>query len=137
MFIPRSGKAQYQQVADVLRSRIDQDAYRAGAKLPTEAALCHEFAVGRMTVRRALAVLREEGRILTRRGEPTLVRPRTTRTEVGLRLRDRITARMPSAPERAALGMEPGVPLLEVRRAGGTLDIFAADQAELIVLPLE
>lgn len=111
--------------------------YQAGATLPTEAALGQEFTVGRMTVRRALAVLREEGRIVTRRGEPTLVRSRMTRTEVRLQPDDRVTARMPSAPESATHGMKPGVPLLEVCRAGGALDVFAADQAELVVLPLE
>ncbi|MDG6108806.1 GntR family transcriptional regulator [Dactylosporangium aurantiacum] len=137
MLTPQSGQAQYQQLADVLRNRIDQDFYYAGATLPTEAALCFEFEVGRMMVRRALAVLREEGLILTRRGEAAIVRPRTIRTEVGLRPRDSVIARMPSRPERAALGMQPGVPLVEVRRAGGGLEVFAADQAELVALPLE
>ncbi len=39
--------------------------YPAGSMLPSEAALCAEFGVSRNTIRRAMAVLEEQGLILT------------------------------------------------------------------------
>ncbi|RVX44924.1 regulatory GntR family protein [Nonomuraea polychroma] len=55
----------FTQIVDRLRERITMSMYPKGSMLPSEAALCAEFGVARNTVRRALAVLEDEGLILT------------------------------------------------------------------------
>lgn len=54
----------YCQIADVIRERIASGEYPTGA-LPSEAELCTEFGVARNTARRGLAVLEDEGLIVT------------------------------------------------------------------------
>jgi GntR family transcriptional regulator len=55
----------YQQIADELRGRIDAS---AGGVLPSEAELSDEFGASRVTVRRALELLRDEGLLESRQG---------------------------------------------------------------------
>ncbi|GAB3958039.1 hypothetical protein GCM10029978_002000 [Actinoallomurus acanthiterrae] len=64
----------FAQIADALRGRIARGEFVAGALLPSEAALCKEFAVVRNTVRRALSVLEDEGLIETLPGKGRAVR---------------------------------------------------------------
>jgi DNA-binding GntR family transcriptional regulator len=64
----------YAQIADVLRGRIASGDLAPGALLPSEAALCEEFAVVRNTVRRALAALEAEELIKTLPGKGRVVR---------------------------------------------------------------
>ena len=56
----------YQEIADSLRERIS--ASGAGTLLPSEAELSGEFGVSRVTIRRALEVLRERGLVDSRQG---------------------------------------------------------------------
>lgn len=56
----------YQQIADVLRARIT--VVGAGQVLPSESELSAEFAVSRVTIRRALEILRDEGLVDARQG---------------------------------------------------------------------
>lgn len=56
----------YQEIAAALRKRVRRAA--AGSLLPSEAALSAEFGASRVTVRRALDVVREEGLIAARQG---------------------------------------------------------------------
>jgi DNA-binding FadR family transcriptional regulator len=133
MIDPHHDRPLYQQLADVLRNQIEHQVYGPGTALPSEAELCYRYGVGRTTVRRALAVLRAEGSIVTKRGVPSIVRQRTNRVEVVLHASDRVVARMPTSPERVALGIEAGVPLLEVRYANGKLDLLLGDRVEIVV----
>jgi DNA-binding GntR family transcriptional regulator len=64
----------YAQIAEVLRQRITSGDLAPGALLPSEAALCEEFAVVRNTARRALAALEDEGLIETLPGKGRAVR---------------------------------------------------------------
>jgi DNA-binding GntR family transcriptional regulator len=64
----------YAKIADVLRQRISSEDLAPSSLLPSEAALCEEFAVVRNTVRRALAVLEDEGLIETLPGKGRIVR---------------------------------------------------------------
>jgi GntR family transcriptional regulator len=57
----RSDRPVYQQIADELRNRIHRGIYAPGAQLPSEAELVQEFDVTRITARRGLAVLENEG----------------------------------------------------------------------------
>ena len=56
----------YQQIADELRARIST--VGAGQVLPSESELSAEFGVSRVTIRRALEILRDEGLVDARQG---------------------------------------------------------------------
>jgi GntR family transcriptional regulator len=58
----------YHQIADALRARLAAGAHQAGRVLPSEADLSAEFGASRVTIRRALEVLREEGLVDARQG---------------------------------------------------------------------
>jgi GntR family transcriptional regulator len=66
----------YQQIANELRSRINDGTIPRGGKLPTEAELTAEFSVTRATVRQALASLVGEGLIYSARPQGYFVRDR-------------------------------------------------------------
>ncbi len=57
----------YRQVADAVRRRIGAGEYASGA-LETEAQLGRAYGVSRITVRKALQLLREEGIVTSRKG---------------------------------------------------------------------
>ncbi len=63
----------YQSVETDLRARIQRGEYQPGATLPTEEALCRTYGVSRITVRRALDVLSQQGLIVRRRGAGSFV----------------------------------------------------------------
>lgn len=69
----RSDRPVYQQIADELRTRIHRGVYPPGSQLPSEADLVAEFNVTRITVRRALAVLENEGLAVLTRGKGMFV----------------------------------------------------------------
>ncbi|MGA0368038.1 MAG: GntR family transcriptional regulator [Kiritimatiellia bacterium] len=69
----------YQQVASTLREDILRGKWEPGGLMPTEAALCAEFSVSRLTVRHAVAILEEEQLVVRRRGSGTYVSPHPTR----------------------------------------------------------
>jgi DNA-binding FadR family transcriptional regulator len=51
----------YKQVADQLRQRIAAGSYAAGSTLPSEPELADQFGVSRVTINRAIQMLRAEG----------------------------------------------------------------------------
>src|SRR5438477_10857009 len=57
----------YRQVADSIRRRIGAGEYPSGA-LETEAELGRAYGVSRITVRKALELLRDEGIVTSRKG---------------------------------------------------------------------
>jgi GntR family transcriptional regulator len=58
----------YQAIADALRARVASGEFAAGRVLPSEADLSREFDASRVTVRRALEVLRADGLLDSRQG---------------------------------------------------------------------
>jgi GntR family transcriptional regulator len=66
----------WQQLASVLRQMIQSGQLGPRDPLPSESQLEQEHGVSRGTVRRALAVLREEDLIVTIAGRGTFVKPR-------------------------------------------------------------
>ncbi len=58
----------YAQIADHLRTKIENNELRPGDKLPSERSMMDEFEVSRMTMRHALEILRSEGLIRSKRG---------------------------------------------------------------------
>ena len=61
-------QVRYQTVADELRRRVSAGAWPAGQLLPAESELAADFAVSRVTVRKALGVLKEAGVVDSRQG---------------------------------------------------------------------
>jgi GntR family transcriptional regulator len=64
----------YSQVARGIRERITDGEYRAGDRLPSEAELCATYGVSRMTARRAMTLLAQDGVVFTESGRGTFVR---------------------------------------------------------------
>src|SRR5687767_10824537 len=67
-------KSQYAQIAAELRTRIDSGTYPPGSPLPSETRLADEFGVTRVTINKALTLLRASGDVKVRRGSDTRVR---------------------------------------------------------------
>jgi len=63
----------YHQLKNILRSRILSNELKGNQRLPTEAELCAEYNVSRITVRQALSELMKEGLIYRDRGRGTFV----------------------------------------------------------------
>src|SRR4051794_18241575 len=62
------------QVAESLRKAISSGQLAPGAELPSEAQLCQEYDVSRITVRKALSTLEQEGLVVSAQGRPRRVR---------------------------------------------------------------
>jgi GntR family transcriptional regulator len=104
----RSDRPIFQQIADALRDRITSNTYPPGFKLPSETELVTEFGVTRLTVRRGLAVLANEGLTEIQRGkgvyvrkQPTFLTFRNTR----FRRSDRVAGKGALAAEAEAAGL--------------------------------
>lgn len=124
---PRSELPVYLQVAAALRARIAGGDLDAGEELPSEPDLAHEFGVGKDTVRAALAVLRGEGLIETRRGYRSRVRSGPELERVEIPSGALVTARMPTPEERRRWDLPVGVPVLVVEG-----EVYPADRYELV-----
>ncbi|WP_205860997.1 UTRA domain-containing protein [Planosporangium flavigriseum] len=74
MSVIETPKSQYVQIAELLRSRIEDGTYRAGDPLPSELRLADELGVSRVTINRAIMLLRASGDVKVRRGSGTYVR---------------------------------------------------------------
>ena len=67
----------YMQIADIVRDRILQGAYRPNQQMPSESELMRAFDVSRITARQALGTLQNEGLVFRIHGKGTYVsRPR-------------------------------------------------------------
>lgn len=73
----------YRSIADDLRRQITGGVLVAGSVLPSEAELAGAYGVSRVTVRKALDVLREEGRVDSRQGFGWFVAGDTVRQSLG------------------------------------------------------
>ena len=63
----------YVQLANDLAARIGRGEFPVGARLPSEAELARGYGAAKMTVRRALVILRERGLIRTLHGRGSVV----------------------------------------------------------------
>jgi GntR family transcriptional regulator len=113
--------ARYEQIADYLRTIISGAS--PGDRLPSEAELCEQFEVSRMTARQAMQLVATEGLVERRRGAGTFVRARPVPRDLGspLSFSENMRSRgmapssvtlgwgkvRPSEDERRALGLGP------------------------------
>lgn len=122
----------YLELATTLRNRIGAGEYGAGGALESEAELGQRFGLSRVTVRRALEALRDEGLVQSRKGagwfvacdpvRQSLGRMATiesTLAEAGITPRRQVLtfAFAPASAEvAAALGLRAGEEVLRVQR---------------------
>jgi len=66
----------YRQLANLLRKQIEAGELTAGLPVPSEGQLTGEHGISRDSVRKAMAVLREEGLIVTVQGKGSFVAER-------------------------------------------------------------
>ena len=72
---PTAPKLVYVQVADHITARIEAGELAPGARLAAERDLATEYGVAYDTIRRATALLRDRGLIITIVGRGTFVKP--------------------------------------------------------------
>jgi len=76
-------QTRYQQIADQVRQRVSAGELIPGRLLPSEAELSHTYGASRVTVRRALEVLRDEGLVDSRQGFGWFVSAEPVRQSLG------------------------------------------------------
>ena len=72
---PDSATPVYVQVAEILRARIESGKLQPDRPVPSESQLQQEFGIARGTARKGIALLREQGMIVTVRGRGSFVSP--------------------------------------------------------------
>jgi GntR family transcriptional regulator len=73
--MPTAADFPYRRIVEQLRSEILDGRREPGARMPSEHELATQYGTSRPTVRRALAVLKSEGLIVTTQGRGAFVRP--------------------------------------------------------------
>jgi GntR family transcriptional regulator len=73
---PLAPVPRYRQIAGILRGRIEAGDLEPDRPIPSEAQIQQEFGVARETARKAVALLRDEGWVITVPGLGTYVRKR-------------------------------------------------------------
>jgi DNA-binding transcriptional regulator YhcF (GntR family) len=126
---PTADRPVYKQLADLIRTQIKNGELKPGQRLPAQKDYMQEHWISRDTVDRAMHVLRNEGLIVTRRAG-SRVRDLADQTIVPLPM-GKVTARMPTEPERKKLGISEGVPILVIQRDGHDEEIHPADQIRI------
>jgi GntR family transcriptional regulator len=66
----------YKQLANLLRGQIERGELQPNRPIPAESRLMQIHEVGRDTVRKAIAILREEGLVIAIQGRGTFVKPK-------------------------------------------------------------
>lgn len=123
----------YQQVANDLHEAIVNDVYHVGARVPTETELSRLYDVSRITIRKAIEMLVEEGLLAKRRGKGTFVQESHRAPMV---LDDRCTALNGFSASCRQNGLEPGSTLLrrEVVDVPPAAREFFGENARLIAI---
>jgi GntR family transcriptional regulator len=76
---PLAPVPRYRQIAAIIKERIERGDLQPQRPVPSETQIEAEFGVARATARRAIAVLREQGLVVTVPGLGTYVRPENER----------------------------------------------------------
>jgi DNA-binding GntR family transcriptional regulator len=101
-----AGITRYLQLYSILSQSLADGEYKSARALPSEPELVARYRVSRTTVRRALLLLEQEGRILRRRGSGTYAK--TSRVHTSLAFD--VQALYGDAP---AFGSEPGTEIVQ------------------------
>lgn len=128
------GVALWRQIAEAIEADIERKTFPPGGRLPTEEELSARFGVNRHTVRRAIAMLQDQGLVRVEQGRGTFVQegvidyPLSTRTRFSEIIRRQArtpsgellrTATLPADPVMAkSLGLDVGAPVVLVETLG-------------------
>ena len=80
----------YQQVIDIIKNEINSGAYKAGARIPNEFELAESYKVGRVTVRRAIEELVQQGYLTKRQGKGTFVNAPKLKRKIRRKMTSRV-----------------------------------------------
>ena len=72
----------YLQIKDTLLAQIKSGVYTCGQQIPTESALADIFSVSRVTIRKALKELEQDGLLIRHRGRGTFVADHSLRRNI-------------------------------------------------------
>ena len=140
--LPRDRKPLYAQFAHLLRRAITEGRLEAGAALPPERDLAAEYGVSRITIRKAIAELAEDGLLTRKQGAGTTVTRRIEQNFSRISsFSEEMTARgqLPSSAwilraagavtpvEAMQLNLSPGAPVMRFHR------VRIADDAPMAV----
>ncbi|QSB15174.1 GntR family transcriptional regulator [Natronosporangium hydrolyticum] len=120
-------RPKYAQIAEMLRSRIKRGDYPPGSNLPSEDHLARELGVSRVTVNRAVSVLRAAGDVTVKRGSGTVVRslPKIVRdAEARYAARDEGTGA--GEVEARKLNLRPRTDYLEIGQTAAPAEVAQA-----------
>lgn len=125
----------YREIYSDIKRDILTNHYRAGTLLPTQEILTEKYAVSRLTLKKALNLLADEGLISSKQGSGTYVRPRMDNQTgellpldipIGVTYSHRdqkissqvlyFNARLPNAKEQQNLQIEASQPVYEIKR---------------------
>lgn len=123
----------YEQLAALLRAQIDAGAFPKG-RLPSETALRQTHGLARDTVRKAVALLRQEGLVVVERGRGVAIRTDDQKARVRVPRGSRVDSRMPSPDEVAKHQMPEGVPMLVLTLPSGQVKDYPAHSTYLSFL---
>ncbi len=112
----------YLQLAKKLRHNILNGGLHAGDALPSERDLCEKLGASRVTIRKAIAVLIDEGLLTRRQGSGTFVTPRI-----------QAPGNFLSSFSEDAQGRGESVESIWIRR---DIDVATAEEAELLEIAL-
>lgn len=73
-----SGLPMYRQLSNIIRTNVENGVYEANQKIPTEMELSKKYNVSRVTVRKALEELVEDGILLRKQGKGTFISEKKT-----------------------------------------------------------
>lgn len=127
---PGSYEPAYRQLARILREAIDTGELEPGQSLPSESSMVQQHGVSRETARKAVALLRGEGVVVTEHARGSYVRDVPEMTVVRVGPDAAVRSRMPSVEERRRLGIGEGVPVFVVA-VDGSAEVYPADRTEL------
>lgn len=124
---PNNPTPLYAQVEEVLKERL-RDEWGPGEQIPSEAQLCEQYQISRITLRHAIARLVNQGLLERGRGRGTFVRDTHLTAEV--RLVSSFT------DEISNLGMKPGSTVVTVERVPADFEqseIFGISEGEELI----
>lgn len=135
---PGSDRAKWKQVADFVRTQIASGELGPGDFIRSAKQLSQQLGVGVDTVKIAMSELAHEGLVSTDRargGSWVREKPKLSDLEaVPAAVGARVSARMPSEPERQRLSLELGVPLLVLDRGPGhELETYPSNRVVVVV----
>lgn len=125
-------KPKYKSLANLLRAKIISGEYRQGDKLPSETDLTKEYDIDRRGVRWAMAMLRNEGHVITRPARGSFVRKEGERVPIVIEPPCETWSRMPTQEEVIRLKLDEGIPMHVVKKPDMPEEAYRGDRFKIV-----